>query len=267
LSEPAPTVGEAITERLRTAILTGRYRPGDRLPSERELSLRFEASRGAVREALKRLQQLGLADIQPGGARVRPLHEASLEVVGHLLELYGTDAELLGQVHEVFASLMDLAARALCDRASDAEIADLRALTVRLREPDLTPARRLETRLQLGHAMLEASHNLVLQLIGHGLRMQVHPHLHERLDVLGAAPDAEALAALEAALAARDPAEVSRRLRRLMDATHETVVRAIHDAEAGTVPAPGPRDAHPAVPPRNDGGASAAHRLQNGERS
>lgn len=260
---PAPSVGDAITARLRTAILTGRYRAGDRLPSERELSLRFEASRGAVREALKRLQQLGLADIQPGGARVRPLHEASLEVVGHLLDLNGTDVELLGQVHEVIGSLMDLAARALCDRASDREIAELRALAALLRRPELPPAQRLETRWQLGHAMLQASHNLVLQLIGHGLRMQVHPRLHERLDVLGAAPDADGLAALEAALAARDPVEVSRRLRRLLDGTFELVARAI---AAGSPDGPGPTpDRGGPDEPTPDPRAAAP--LPNGERT
>ena len=65
-------------------ILSGRYRPTERLPSERDLASRFDANRGAVREAMKKLEQMGLADVQPGGARVRQTEEASLDVIGRV---------------------------------------------------------------------------------------------------------------------------------------------------------------------------------------
>ena len=48
---------EAITERLKEAILGGRYRHGQRLPAERDLAEHFGASRGTVREALRRLEE------------------------------------------------------------------------------------------------------------------------------------------------------------------------------------------------------------------
>jgi len=44
---------EAIARELRTDILQGRYRAGERLPSERELAARSGGSRGSAREALK----------------------------------------------------------------------------------------------------------------------------------------------------------------------------------------------------------------------
>jgi DNA-binding FadR family transcriptional regulator len=78
---------EEIADVLTRDVLIGQYRIGERLPSERDLSTRFDASRGAVREAMKILEQLGIAQIQPGGARVAPLEEASLDVIGHLLAL------------------------------------------------------------------------------------------------------------------------------------------------------------------------------------
>ena len=45
-----PTRHKEIAETLTNEILRGRYLPGDRLPSERDLSARFDANRGAVRE-------------------------------------------------------------------------------------------------------------------------------------------------------------------------------------------------------------------------
>src|SRR5262245_26799715 len=73
---------DRIAAGLRQAILRGRYRPGQRLPAERELASRLAVNRGSVREALKKLEQLGLVEIRRGdGALVRHLHEASVEVV------------------------------------------------------------------------------------------------------------------------------------------------------------------------------------------
>ncbi len=56
---------EEIADSLTHDILVGQYRTGERLPSERDLAVRFVANRGAVREAMKKLEQLGLADIRP----------------------------------------------------------------------------------------------------------------------------------------------------------------------------------------------------------
>jgi len=79
---------EEIARVLRDDILRGRYGPGERLPSERELAAHLDANRSSVREALKKLEQLRLIEIRRGGgARVSPVDEASLDVLGHLLAL------------------------------------------------------------------------------------------------------------------------------------------------------------------------------------
>jgi GntR family transcriptional repressor for pyruvate dehydrogenase complex len=68
--DPAPrqSVSDHVFGRLRDAVVRGRYAPGDPLPSERELATTFEVNRHAIREALRRLQQLGLVKVSQGGA-------------------------------------------------------------------------------------------------------------------------------------------------------------------------------------------------------
>jgi len=61
-----PRVFEKVVEHLRAAILDGRFRQGDRLPAERELVRQFQVGRGAIREALRVLEQGGLVRIRPG---------------------------------------------------------------------------------------------------------------------------------------------------------------------------------------------------------
>jgi DNA-binding FadR family transcriptional regulator len=61
-------LSDRIHAQLRADILSGALPPGAAVPSERRLSERLGASRHAVREALKRLQEAGLVSITHGGA-------------------------------------------------------------------------------------------------------------------------------------------------------------------------------------------------------
>ncbi len=62
---------EQIAAQVEQLILNGELRSGDRLPTERELAIQFGASRTAVREAMKLLEQKGLVEMHPGrGTRV-----------------------------------------------------------------------------------------------------------------------------------------------------------------------------------------------------
>ena len=59
---------DAVFERISERIFEGQLAPGDRLPSERELAQQLGVNRNALREALKRLEQLRLVSIHPGGS-------------------------------------------------------------------------------------------------------------------------------------------------------------------------------------------------------
>ncbi|MBU2668279.1 GntR family transcriptional regulator [Actinoplanes bogorensis] len=62
------SVSDQVFGRLRDAVVSGRYTAEEPLPSERELATLFGVNRHAVREALRRLQQLGLVRVSQGGA-------------------------------------------------------------------------------------------------------------------------------------------------------------------------------------------------------
>lgn len=59
---------EHIYDQIRDAILQGRYKPGDRLPTEREMAEIFAVSRNGVREAVRGLESAGLLEIRLGAA-------------------------------------------------------------------------------------------------------------------------------------------------------------------------------------------------------
>ena len=161
-------------------ILSGQYRVSERLPSERDLATRFEANRGAVREAMKKLEQIGLAQVQPGGARVRPTDEASLDVIGHLLTQGKLpDATLVDQIMVVLNSLISVAALQTLELASDEEINEIRKLARPLIDEDLDQGAHTLARFELMESIMQASRNLPLRLIARTLFDQVAPNLTE----------------------------------------------------------------------------------------
>jgi GntR family transcriptional regulator, sialic acid-inducible nan operon repressor len=72
-------LSDAVLERLLRLIESGGIRPGDQLPSERELMARYQVGRPAVREALQSLQNMGFIEIHHGErARLNDLTPHSL---------------------------------------------------------------------------------------------------------------------------------------------------------------------------------------------
>jgi len=57
---------EEIAEQIKRAIRSGELKPGDRLPSERELSQAFDVGRPAIREALRSLSAMDLIEVNMG---------------------------------------------------------------------------------------------------------------------------------------------------------------------------------------------------------
>ncbi|MEE8224579.1 MAG: GntR family transcriptional regulator, partial [candidate division NC10 bacterium] len=55
-----------IVAQVKELIAEGKLKPGDQLPSERELSEMFQVSRASVREAIRALESMGFIEIRQG---------------------------------------------------------------------------------------------------------------------------------------------------------------------------------------------------------
>ncbi len=160
-------VFERIAEQIEQRILSGELRPGDRLPTERELGEQFQASRTAVREAMKTLAQKGLVDMRPGRGTI--VTDATSESVRDSLGLMmrvGQNARGSANLVEVREILEpEIAARA-AERATDASIAALQK-AVEMMDANLDNADAYIAADNDFHRVLaEATHNdLILALV------------------------------------------------------------------------------------------------------
>lgn len=105
------TLHDELVERIRDMIVEGQLAPGSRI-HEGQLGLALGVSRTPLREALKFVASEGLIDLVPGrGGVVRKLTPRDVR-----------------NMLDVLMALETLAGRLACRNATDAQIADIRAL-------------------------------------------------------------------------------------------------------------------------------------------
>jgi GntR family transcriptional regulator, transcriptional repressor for pyruvate dehydrogenase complex len=125
----------AIAEQIRTAILTGRLKAGDRLSPERELAEQFGVSRVTVRDALRSLEAMGLIEVKVGargGAFVTaPTGSKVAQTMSDMMVMSATTPEDIVEARLI----VELGTVTLaCARATDDDLAQLRELCERGRE-------------------------------------------------------------------------------------------------------------------------------------
>jgi len=231
-----PSRTQEISNVLRDEILRGQYRPGERLPSERDLVSRFETSRGTVREAFKKLEQLGVVSIQPGGARVVPIEECTLDVLGPLLNLGDLpDPQLIDHAMEIGGVLVGFAVVKAMENGADATVTRARAIVREMLDAELEQIQSVMGPPRLIRVFAEGSGHLVLRLIMNGLRSQVV----ERLQAVGFPPRHEPKALrriakkLDRTLESHDADQIAHAMRELLNLMRESLQRSLSQVEYG----------------------------------
>jgi len=153
---------EIIIQQLRDLLSAGVLKPGDRLPSERELAERFRVGRGYVREALRRLEFYGILQTVPNrGTIVASLGVKALE--GLMANLLALDRHDLQSLLETRAMLEVHSVWLAAQRATDDEIAALGELHEKFRGQVEAGAVGLEEDIAFHFKIAESSKNSVLR--------------------------------------------------------------------------------------------------------
>ena len=148
--ERTDLLAKSVLQQITDAIVSGRLHPGDKLVEAR-LARQLGVSRGPVREAIRRLEQMGLVEKIPyRGAFVSRLTQSDIEELHNMREL-----------------LEGLAARLLAERRDPKAIARLQAILDDMRQAATSgdPSKII--------ALDADFHDVLIELSGHKLLREV----------------------------------------------------------------------------------------------
>lgn len=164
------SVVDAVSDRLRGEVLSGRLRPGTRLPSERELSLALGVNRLTLRASLARLEALGLVTTRHGaGTVVASWRErAGLEMLGTLVRGLKVAEpawhELVRSSLEIRRILAAEAVALAAERHTDEDLVAIATCAQVLRDHVDDPVAFARADLAFMRAVCKAAHNVGLEL-------------------------------------------------------------------------------------------------------
>lgn len=159
----AEKLSQSVVQQIELLILRGILRPGERLPSERELAERLGVSRPSLREAVADLQERGLLDSR-AGAGIFVSEALGGAFPEALVRLFAAHDEAVFDYISFRRDLEGLAAERAARVASDT---DLRVVGEILKKMETAhkkrnPADEAQLDAEFHMAIIEASHNVVM---------------------------------------------------------------------------------------------------------
>lgn len=153
----------AVVRQIEQLILRGILRPGERLPSERELAERLKVSRPSLREAISQLQQEGLLSAKPG-AGVFVADVLGSAFAPALVDLFGRHDEAVFDYLSFRRDMEALAIERAAKHASDTDLAVVQAVFDKMEaaHSKRNPDEEAQLDAQFHMAIIEASHNVVM---------------------------------------------------------------------------------------------------------
>ena len=156
-------LSHAVTRQIGQLILRGILRPGERLPSERELSERFAVSRPSLREAISHLQERGLLTSK-AGAGIYIANVLGNSFSPALVSLFSSHEEAVFDYIGFRRDLEGLAAERAAKFASDTDLRVIQTICDKMQaahhKRNPTDEARLDAEFHL--SIIESSHNVIM---------------------------------------------------------------------------------------------------------
>ena len=156
-------VAQTVQRQVEQLILRGVLRPGERLPSERDLSERLGVSRPSVREAIAALVEQDLLNTRAGSG-IYVANVLGSAFSAPLIQLFSTHEEALFDYISFRRDLEGLAAERAARLSSDTDLKVITAIFQKMESAHnkRNPAEEAALDAEFHMAIVEASHNVFM---------------------------------------------------------------------------------------------------------
>jgi len=181
-----PKVADAIVSQIEQLILEGVLKPGERLPSERDLAQELSVSRPSLREAMTTLKSRGLLQSRRGGGSY-VVDIIAPALTDPLIALLKNHPKAMFDVLELRHALEEVAAYFAAIRATEADREILRCRFTALEEiqqGEHEPQYDSVADANFHLAIADASHNVALIHVMRGLFNLLLSHICRSLERL-----------------------------------------------------------------------------------
>jgi GntR family transcriptional repressor for pyruvate dehydrogenase complex len=174
------SLAKQIAESISAAIVDGRLRVHERLPTEEELAKRFGVSRPTIREALKRLAAHKLIHSRRGPTGGTFVNKLSLDEVGSTLATYSTLLVSMGEfnlreVTQARSELEQVCCRLAAQFRSDAHLAAMNEELRSQRSTKITDVEFCASDIRFHRALVDATGNRFLQFLMYAVIEALQP--------------------------------------------------------------------------------------------
>ncbi|WP_235802077.1 FadR/GntR family transcriptional regulator [Ureibacillus massiliensis] len=154
----------SIAAELERQIIEGIYKEGDKLPSERELTVEYKVSRNVIRQAITKLREKGLLTVKPGkGAYITELKDS---IVGDslikIMNKYNYKPEELLEVREELELII---IRKSIEKAEKANIEQLKQINRKIENNTTSFKEFLDDDYKFHMVLAESTQNPIFPIL------------------------------------------------------------------------------------------------------
>ena len=168
-------IPDIVYKQLISLITSGQFKPGEKLPSEREMAMELGVSRQSIREAIHRAKVEGLIEVKQGGGTfvISSLKENLKPPLSILLE---QQVENVFEFLEIRKVIEGWCAEKAATTAKPADLKEMRKILKKMETAKLSDTRWEKADLNFHAAIAAATHNLVAMHVMEGLKDSFHTY-------------------------------------------------------------------------------------------
>ena len=158
-------ISNVIIDQIKDAVFQKKLKPGDKLPSERQLMEQFRTSRVTIREALRTLEHSGILEIRRGGEGGAFIRDPNTEFVNDFLQdMFSMGKIKISNLTEARLAVEPYSVRLAAERITEDSLERVRQIIQEAREcldkNNMNDARLLD--LEFHRLIAQASQNPVI---------------------------------------------------------------------------------------------------------